>query len=216
MPVLSALGTYPSGDLSTSWITGSIETFGGPGAGFAVTVENLFPPIPSEVVLPLAGFAASENTLSLLGAVLWTTLGSLVGAVVLYYVGALLGPRGARKIATKLPLITDADVDRAEAWFARNGVQAVFFGRMVPIFRSFVSVPAGVQRMPMPTFLGYTAVGSLLWNTTLIITGYLFGQNWWLIEDYIAVFEKVVLVAIVAGVAWFITTRARKTRHVRA
>ncbi|MEV0699163.1 DedA family protein [Saccharopolyspora sp. NPDC050389] len=198
------------------WITGLMETIGGPGAGLAVALENLFPPIPSEVILPLAGFAASRGTMSLPGAILWTTLGSLVGAVVLYYLGAWLGRDRTRTIAAKLPLVKVSDVDRTEAWFARHGTKAVFLGRMVPIFRSFISLPAGVKRMPMPAFLVLTALGSLIWNTALVLAGYLLGQSWWIVESYVGIFQKVVIVAVVVAVVWFVAARIVRMRKARA
>ncbi|MEV0050910.1 DedA family protein [Saccharopolyspora shandongensis] len=197
------------------WITGLMDTIGGPGAGLAVALENLFPPIPSEVILPLAGFAASRGTMSLLGAILWTTLGSLVGAVVLYYLGAWLGRDRTRAIAAKLPLVKVSDVDRTEAWFARHGTKAVFLGRMVPIFRSFISLPAGVERMRMPAFLLLTALGSLIWNTALVLAGYLLGQSWWIVESYVGIFQKVVVVAVVVAVVWFVAARVVRMRKAR-
>ncbi|MEU5845958.1 DedA family protein [Saccharopolyspora shandongensis] len=198
------------------WITGLMDTIGGPGAGLAVALENLFPPIPSEVILPLAGFAASRGTMSLLGAILWTTLGSLVGAVVLYYLGAWLGRDRTRAIAAKLPLVKVSDVDRTEAWFARHGTKAVFLGRMVPIFRSFISLPAGVERMRLSAFLVLTALGSLIWNTALVLAGYLLGQSWWIVESYVGIFQKVVVVAVVVAVVWFVAARVVRMRKARA
>ncbi|MDA3646715.1 DedA family protein [Saccharopolyspora indica] len=198
------------------WVTDLMEAIGGPGAGLAVALENLFPPIPSEVILPLAGFAAAQGSMSLLGAILWTTLGSVVGAVVLYYLGAWLGRERTRAIAVRLPLVKVADVDRTEAWFARHGTKAVFLGRMVPIFRSFISLPAGVERMPLLPFLVLTALGSLIWNTALVLAGYLLGRSWWLVESYIGIFQKVVIVAVLVAVVWFVATRIRRLRRARA
>lgn len=136
------------------WAVGLMERLGGPGAGLAIALENLFPPLPSEVILPLAGFTASRGTFTLVGALFWTTLGSVVGALALYGVGAGLGRARFRNLAARMPLVKVEDVDRTEAWFARHGSQAVFFGRMIPIFRSFVSVPAGIERMPLGKFVG--------------------------------------------------------------
>ncbi|MER7079866.1 membrane protein DedA, SNARE-associated domain [Saccharopolyspora kobensis] len=198
------------------WVTDLMETIGGPGAGLAVALENLFPPIPSEVILPLAGFAAARGSMSLLGAILWTTLGSVVGAVVLYYLGAWLGRERTRAIAARLPLVKVADVDRTEAWFARHGTKAVFLGRMVPIFRSFISLPAGVERMPLLPFLVLTALGSLIWNTALVLAGYFLGHSWWLVESYVGIFQKVVIVAVLVAVAWFVANRVRRLRRARA
>ena len=123
------------------WITGLMTTLGAPGAGIAIALENLFPPLPSELFLPLAGFTASRGGMSLVAAVAWTTAGSVVGAVALYYLGVLLGRDRIRAIAEKLPLIDVSDVDKTEAWFGRHGSKAVFFGRMIPVFRSLISIP---------------------------------------------------------------------------
>ena len=120
------------------WAVGLMESLGGPGAGLAIALENLFPPLPSEVILPLAGFTASRGDMSLAEALFWTTLGSLVGAVALYLVGRALGRDRVRAIAARLPLVKLADVDRTEAWFHRHGRKAVFLGRMIPIFRSLI------------------------------------------------------------------------------
>jgi membrane protein DedA with SNARE-associated domain len=192
-----------------------MEALGGPGAGIAIALENLFPPLPSEVILPLAGFTASRGDMSLTSAIVWTTVGSVVGAVVLYYLGALLGRRRMRAIATRMPLIKIADVDKAEAWFARHGTQAVFFGRMVPIFRSFISIPAGIERMRLPVFLLYTALGSLVWNVTFVMAGFLLGENWHVVERYADPLQKLVIVAVLLAVAWFVVNRVVRERLAR-
>src|SRR5687768_4822684 len=116
-----------------------MDTFGGVGAGLAIALENVFPPIPSELILPLAGFAASQGSIGLAEALMWTTAGSVVGALALYGLGAGLGLRRMRAVAARLPLVTVEDLDKTQAWFERHGGKAVFFGRMVPLFRSFVS-----------------------------------------------------------------------------
>src|SRR6185312_15720785 len=147
------------------WAVHLMEVIGAPGAALAIALENLFPPLPSEVVLPLAGFTASRGSFTLIEALLWTTLGSVFGAWALYGLGAWLGRRRMRTIVAKLPLVDLEDVDKVEAWFSRHGYKAVFFGRMIPIFRSLISIPAGIERMPVRTFLLYTTLGSLIWNT---------------------------------------------------
>ncbi|MDZ5446890.1 DedA family protein [Micromonospora sp. 4G57] len=205
----------PASEGPVGWVTGLVERLGGPGAGLAVALENLFPPIPSEVILPLAGFAASQGRMSLLGAIGWTTLGSVLGALALYYVGAALGRDRMRAIAARLPLVKLADVDRTETWFLRHGVKAVFFGRMIPIFRSLISIPAGIERMRVPVFLLYTTLGSLLWNTTFVLAGYLLGENWHLVETYVGTFQNVVIGAGAAAVGWFVFTRVRRARRDR-
>lgn len=205
----------PSGGL-TGLVTDLVERLGGPGAGLAVALENLFPPIPSEVILPLAGFTASQGEMSLAGAIGWTTLGSVLGALALYYLGVALGRERIRAIAAKLPLVKVADVDRTEAWFARHGGKAVFFGRMIPIFRSLISIPAGVERMAVGRFLLYTAAGSLIWNTIFVMAGYLLGENWHSVEAYAGVFQKVVIVACALAVGWFVASRLARRRRARA
>ncbi|MFD9704812.1 DedA family protein [Lentzea sp. NPDC059081] len=194
------------------WLTALMETAGAPGAALAIALENLFPPLPSEVFLPLAGFTAGQGRMSLLDAILWTTLGSVVGALLLYWVGAALGRDRVRRIATRMPLLRVSDVDRTEAWFLRNGHRAVFFGRMIPVFRSLVSIPAGVERMRLAPFIAYTAAGSLLWNTTLILAGYLLGDNWHLVEQYVGLASTAVLILAAAALALFVTLRATKKR----
>ena len=199
----------PSEGGLTGLVTDLVERLGGPGAGLAVALENLFPPIPSEVILPLAGFSASRGDLSLTGALFWTTAGSVAGAVVLYWIGALIGRERLRAIVDRMPLLKLSDVDRAEAWFARHGGKAVFFGRMVPIFRSLISVPAGVERMRFGVFLLYTTLGSLIWNTTFVVAGYLLGENWHLIESSVGLYSKVVLVVVLVATALFVGFRIR-------
>jgi membrane protein DedA with SNARE-associated domain len=195
------------------WAISIMETLGAPGAGLAVALENIFPPIPSELILPLAGFTASRGDMSLLGAIVWTTLGSVAGAVVLYAVGALLGRDRTRAIAARLPLVKLSDFDRSEAWFARHGRKAVFFGRMVPLFRSFISIPAGIERMPMTTFLAFTALGSLIWNAIFVLAGYQLGENWREVQDVVGVYQKVVVAVVLLAVAAFVALRLRRARQ---
>ncbi|GAB3213797.1 hypothetical protein GCM10027294_48540 [Marinactinospora endophytica] len=199
----------------TGWVISVMEALGGPGAGLIVALENLFPPIPSEVILPLAGFTASQGNMSLVGAILWTTLGSVSGAVLLYYLGALLGRERIRAIARRLPLVKVEDVERTERWFDRHGRATVFFGRMIPIFRSLISIPAGVTRMSMPLFLLFTTFGSLIWNTVLVVAGYLLGESWHLVEGYVGAFQKVVVAVVVLAVGYFVVSRLLRLRRER-
>ncbi len=184
-----------------------MDTLGAPGAGIAIALENLFPPLPSEVILPLAGFAASTGQMSLIAVLLWTTAGSVVGALALYGVGALLGRDRTVAIAAKLPLVKVSDIERTEAWFLRHGTKAVLFGRMIPIFRSLISVPAGVERMPLPVFLGLTTLGSAIWNTVFVLAGYALGENWADVTGYVSTYSKVVLVGAVLAVLLFVGVR---------
>ncbi|MFC7467885.1 DedA family protein [Actinomadura keratinilytica] len=189
------------------WITGLMESLGAPGAGIAIALENLFPPIPSEVILPLAGFTAATGQMNLVAVLIWTTVGSVVGALALYWVGALLGRDRTVAIAAKIPLLKVADIEKTEAWFNKHGTKAVFFGRMLPIFRSLISVPAGIERMPLPIFLGLTTLGSAIWNTLFVMASYLLGDNWESVTEYVSVYSKVVLAVAAVAVLIFLGVR---------
>ena len=195
-----------------AWAVGIMEWMREPGVALLILIESLFPPIPSEVFLPLAGFTASRGTLSLLAAILWATAGSVAGAVILYYVGRLLGRERTRKIMAWLPLVNPHDVDRTEQWFDKHGPKTVLFGRVIPIFRSLISIPAGVTAMKLPVFLGLTAIGSLVWNTALIGAGYLLGENWHLVEEYVGILSKVVIVLVLLALVWFVVVHLRNRR----
>jgi membrane protein DedA with SNARE-associated domain len=201
----------PTGGVA-GWAIDLMERLGPAGAGLAVALENLFPPLPSEVILPLAGFAAARGDFGLVPAIVFTTLGSVVGALALYGVGRVLGRDRMRGLAEKLPLVKVRDVDKAEEWFVRHGPKAVLIGRLVPVVRSLISVPAGVERMSVALFLPLTAVGSLLWNSLLILAGHQLGERWHLVESSVGVFQKVVIVAAVAAVGWFVVVKLRARR----
>ncbi|MFI6478718.1 DedA family protein [Nonomuraea sp. NPDC050663] len=200
------------------WATGLMESLGAPGAGLAIALENLFPPLPSEVILPLAGFTAGRGGMSLVEALVWTTLGSLVGALALYGIGAALGRERMLRIADKLPLIKPSDIERSEAFFNRHGGKAVFFGRMIPIFRSMISIPAGLERMPLPRFILLTTAGSALWNTAFVMAGYLLGENWALVEGYVGIATNVIIGLVVLAILVFVGVRLSersKGEHAR-
>jgi membrane protein DedA with SNARE-associated domain len=204
--------TSPDPGGIAGWAINLMETLGAPGAGLAIAMENLFPPLPSELILPLAGFTASQGNMGLFDAVLWTTLGSVVGALVLYGLGALLGRERVVAIAAKLPLVKVSDIEKTEAWFAKHGKKTVFFGRMIPIFRSLISIPAGVERMPIMTFTLLTTLGSLIWNTAFVMAGYLLGENYSLVENYMGIVSKVVLGIVVLAVVAFVVVRLKDQR----
>ncbi|WP_245847782.1 DedA family protein [Lentzea kentuckyensis] len=187
-----------------------METLGGFGAAVIVGLDNLFPPIPSELVLPLAGFSASKGVFSLPAALFWTTLGSVAGAIIVYLAGMLLGRDRTRRLVARIPLVDVSDFDKTEAWFTRHGTKAVFLGRMIPLFRSFISLPAGVERMNFTVFLALTTLGSLIWNTIFVGAGYLLGENWHRVEDYAGIFQKLVLAAVAVALGLFVVTRLRQ------
>ena len=202
----SALGSV------TDWAVNLMETIGAPGAGLAIALENLFPPLPSEVILPLAGFTASRGNFTLFEAILWTTLGSVVGAYALYLLGAWLGRDRMRRLVSKVPLIDVEDVDKVEKWFNRHGYRAVFFGRMIPLFRSLISIPAGIERMPVGKFLLLTAAGSLIWNLIFVLAGFYLGENWSVVQQYAGTFQQIVIVAVVLFAVYFVFSKVRKHR----
>ncbi|MEV8348697.1 DedA family protein [Streptomyces niveus] len=204
------------GNSPEQWVNSLMGALGAPGAGIAIALENLFPPLPSEVILPLAGFAASTGKISLTAAVLWTTAGSVVGALALYGLGAWLGRERTIALASKVPLVKTRDIERTEAWFNRHGAKAVFFGRMIPLFRSLISVPAGVERMPLPLFLGLTTLGSAIWNTAFIMAGYALGANWKEVSGYVSTYSKVVLgIALLALLALVVRRVVRSRKEKR-
>ncbi|GAA0449525.1 DedA family protein [Streptomyces olivaceiscleroticus] len=193
--IITAVSEAPVGGIA-GWAADLMEKLGGPGAGLAIALENLFPPLPSEVILPLAGFTAGQGRLHAVAAVAWTTAGSLAGALALYLLGALFGRDRMIGLAERLPLVKVSDVERTEAWFARHGTKAVFFGRFIPVFRSLISIPAGVERMRLPSFLALTTAGSLLWNTAFIAAGYALGARWHQVTDLVGLYSKAVLVGV--------------------
>ncbi|MBU4465855.1 MAG: DedA family protein [Actinobacteria bacterium] len=208
--------------VETSWLTSLVdavvslmEVIGPAGAGIAIALENLFPPLPSEVILPMAGLTASRGTFTLAEALIWTTLGSIVGAFVLYGIGVWLGTVRLRRIAAKVPLLHPEDIDRTVGWFQRHGGKAVFFGRMIPVFRSLISVPAGVARMPLWKFGLLTAAGSLIWNTVFVLAGFFLGESWHVVEQYADILQYVVVAAVVIGVAGFVYARVRSRLQPR-
>lgn len=195
------------------WTVDLMDKLGLFGAALAVSLDNFFPPIPSEIILPLAGFAASQGTFSLTGALIATTAGSVFGAMVLFGLGHVFGRDRAMWIFEKTPLLKVSDLERTEAWFAKHGAKAVFFGRMVPIFRSLISIPAGVERMNVFAFFLLTTAGSFIWNSLFVIAGYRLGENWDAVEPYASAFQKLVILTVIAVIAVFIFVRVRELRR---
>jgi len=196
------------------WVVVLMRTIGAPGVGVATALETVFPPVPSEVVLPLAGFTASQGHYGVVAAVVWATAGSLVGALVLYHLGVAWGLERVLATAERVPLLGADDVQRSIDWFGSHGRRAVFLGRLVPGVRSLISIPAGIDRMPLPTFVGYTLAGSLLWNGVLIVSGYLLGSQWHVVEAYVGDISRFVYVILAVAAVVFVARRVR--RRVRA
>ena len=201
---LLAAATSDEGGI-TGFLLDLVERLGPVGVGLAILAETVIPPIPSEAVLGLAGVLIRGGEMDVVPVVLFATLGSIVGAIFFYWIGRTLGPRRSHAFLDRLPLVETEDVDRTFEWFARHGRAAVFFGRMVPIVRSFVSVPAGVVKMPFGQFLLYTAGGSLIWNSLLIGLGVALGE---VVNDYLHVIDYVIYAAVALAVAWFVWRKA--------
>ncbi len=204
----------------TDWVIDVIDKLSYVGVALLVALENVFPPIPSEIVLPFAGVVSRRAGATLPGMVVAATIGSVVGALVLYGIAAAIGPDRLHHFVERYGRwfrITMADIERAERWFDRRAVVAVLLGRCVPLIRSLVSIPAGFRRMRMATFLVYTVVGSLVWNSGLISAGYILGEEdrWRRIEDVMSYAQYVVVLGILGAVGWFVWSRfaSPEARH---
>ena len=202
-------------DSIAEWVTSVIETLGYPGLTVLVALENVFPPIPSEIILPLAGFLTGQNRFSFVLVLIATTLGSLIGALVLYGIGLAIGQRRVNRLVERYghwALLTPEDLTRSENWFDRYGPVAVFTGRLVPVVRSLVSIPAGYRRMPLGQFLLLTGFGSALWNGVLVGLGWALGENWHDIEEYVGWLQYVVIAVAAFLVLRFVWQRLRARR----
>lgn len=190
----------------TGWIADLIEAFGALGVAFLMVLENLFPPIPSELILPFAGFLVGRGEIGFLPALIASTAGSLSGALILY----ALGRWGGRNLILRYGRylrVKEADLNRAEGWFDKYDEWVVLFGRMVPGVRSVVSIPAGMLRTPFLRFVLLTTAGSAAWNTLLLGAGWYLGENWQQIEGFVGSLSNFVLVlvavALVAAAIWW-------------
>jgi membrane protein DedA with SNARE-associated domain len=198
------------------WVLSLMETLGEVGVGIALIVETFFPPMPSEALLPGAGFLAYDGRMNVYGAIAAATLGGLVGAWGWYAIGAALGRDRTRRLVDRMPLIDGADFDKAEAFFTRWGGLAVLLGRCVPLVRSFISIPAGIERMTFWKFSAYTFAGSLVWNSIWIGLGFAFGPIIKpALEQWSGIISTAVLVVIGLLVVWFVVARVRRNLRRR-
>jgi membrane protein DedA with SNARE-associated domain len=203
MDLLAAAASDQGG--ITGFLLDMVDKLGPVGVGLAILLETVIPPIPSEAVLGAAGVLIRRGDMNIVWVVTCATIGSLLGAIFFYWLGRLLGPRRSHAFLDRLPLVETEDVDRTFEWFERHGRSAVFFGRMVPIVRSFVSVPAGVVKMNFGQFLLYTAGGSLIWNSVLIGLGVAAGK--W-VEANLHWLDYAVVTIAVLAVAWAVYRRS--------
>lgn len=198
-----------------TWVQDVIEQLGYLGVALLVVLENVFPPIPSEIVLPFAGFVAQRGSDSVVLMILAATVGSVIGALIMYWIAAVIGDERLHAFTRKFGKwvqIREADLTRAEEWFDRHAVSAVLVGRCVPLIRSVVSIPAGFRRMKLIPYIAYTFLGSLVWNIALVGAGAILGENWERVEPVVAAFQWIVIVLVVAAVARLAYTFFRRRR----
>ena len=195
-----------------------MNQFGYIGVFLLIAIENIFPPIPSEVILTFGGYMTTYSNLNVPLVILFSTLGSLVGAIVLYYIGKILNKERLKKIVSgkigKILCLKQDDIDKADAWFDKRGEKCVFFCRFVPIVRSLISIPAGMSEMNLSKFFLYTTIGSLIWNSVLVILGSIVGENW---ESIVSIFDTysnialILLIILFFGfVIWFYNKKLKK------
>lgn len=194
----------------SAWILAIIEKLGLVGVALMMFLENVFPPIPSELIMPMAGFASAMGSMSLVAVIIAGTMGSVLGALPLYYLGTTLDEPRLMALTQKYGkylLIKPDDIKNAQKWFDKYGKAVVFFGRMIPAIRSLISIPAGMNRMPMLPFLVLTAVGSAIWTSLLAYAGYVLGANYDKVAEFIAPISTAVGVAVAVGVVLFVIIR---------
>jgi membrane protein DedA with SNARE-associated domain len=191
------------------WITQAVERSGYFGIFFLMLAENLFPPIPSEVIMPLAGYVSARGQLTFVGVLVAGAAGSLAGALFWYAVGRWIGSHRLKRFAARHGrwlTLSPAEVDRASAWFARHGQAAVLVGRLVPGVRTLISVPAGVTGMPLMPFLATTAVGTLLWTGLLASAGYVLAEGYRTVGDWIEPVGSTIVILAFAIYAYRVVT----------
>lgn len=201
-----------------TWITSIMADFGYIGIFVLIMVENLFPPIPSEIILTFGGFMTTVTSLNVVMVIIVATLGSVVGAILLYKVASYFGKERLTNIVLKYGRVLrlkESDIERAESFFLKYGSWAVFLCRMIPLIRSLISIPAGMTKMKMSKFLILTTAGSLLWNTVLIGLGAMLGESWSEIvvfmDSFSTVIYSIIAVIVLLGLGFFFRARFKKT-----
>lgn len=196
----------------TIWLTHFIENFGYLAIILLIAVENIFPPIPSEVILTLGGFLVSGTKLTLIGVILASTLGSIIGAIILFSISRNLTlPRLEKLLESKLFKLLGFkkdDAQKAIDWFDKHGISAIFYGRCIPVVRSLISIPAGIAHVGWTKFLVLTTLGSLVWNSVLVGLGHYMGKNWQVVvrifDDYtIVIIILLLILFIYFGIKWY-------------
>lgn len=201
------------------WILSIMDSLGGYwGIGFLMFAENLFPPIPSELIMPLAGFNVSQGKMDFSLAVFAGVVGTIIGALPWYYGGKIVGEQRIKGLADKYGKwiqVSSKDIDKVKNWFDRYGNKAVLFGRLVPGIRTLISLPAGINEMPLVPFLIYSTIGTTLWVIFLTGAGVLLGNNYERVDDYLAPVSKGVLVLLLVSFAVWIFRKKQKAKRQR-
>lgn len=196
-----------------SWVTSVMEDFGYIGIFLMIALENLFPPIPSEVVLSFGGFMTIRSDLTIEGVIIAATLGSLAGAFLLYALGQMFTVQRLEQCIEKYEhwlRLKKEEVNKACRWFDRYGIWAVFLGRMVPIVRSLISIPAGMAKMHLGFFVVFTTMGSIIWNSILVYVGALFGTQWTKVLSFVALYQELVIIIAIAISILFVWKMVRR------
>ncbi len=192
-----------------------INMLGEFGVALLTLIETVFPPIPSEVILPLAGFLANRGDMNIWLVLVTATLGGYLGGVLLYWLGRSLGEERSIRLLSKLPLVDREDFEKAAGWFHRHGRGAVFFGRLIPGVRSLISLPAGAARMHFWSFTVFTLAGTLLWNGLLVGGGFALGTQYELVDRYAGVLDYVVYAAIAGVLIWLVVRAILRRRRAQ-
>lgn len=191
-----------------------MNKYGYMGICLLITVENLFPPIPSEIILPFGGFMTTYTNLSVWGVIFFSTIGSTVGALILYRIGAFFTPQKLERILTTKACrflgFKKDDIDKTVSWFDKKGKKSVLFGRCVPIIRSLVSIPAGMTGMDLPAFFIYTVIGSTVWNFLLVSLGAALGASWGAVQEWLSAYSQLTNALLWGGLAILVFLKIRK------
>ncbi len=195
-----------------------MNQFGYLGILLLIMIENVFPPIPSEIILCFGGFMTTSTKLTIVGVIISATIGSVLGAIILYFIGKILNKERLIKIVSgkvgKILRLKEKDIEMADKWFDTKGAKTVFICRFIPIVRSLISIPAGMSEMPFPKFLILTTLGTVIWNTVLTILGSIMGENWSkiveIIDKYANITLIILIIVFVIGVTYFYYKRAKK------
>ncbi len=199
-----------------NFVINIMNKYGYIGILFLITIENIFPPIPSEVILTLGGFMTSKDgvNMSLVGVIMYSTFGSMIGAIILYYVGYIFNKDRLLKIVRskvgRILCLKESDIVKSDSSFNKNGDLTVLYCRFIPIVRSLISIPAGVNKMKLSIFLLYTFVGSLIWNTVLVSLGKLVGENYMVVAGVFSKYSKVILILLICLIVYKIIKKIKK------